>query len=439
MRTLVAFPSTASFGQQAALAFHERGFLSAYATAFVYRHDGVVARMLHTAPASSGARIRAQLERRAISALPSDVVEGRPFWEVVRTLAEKAGASTPIVDWLWDHMSHDFTRHVAQRLSRGIDVVYAYEYTALEAFSAAEKLGIAKILDFPSLNSREFEKIQRRERVRYPELRERYDAYFDRKFDRRQTRRDAEMVRADLIITNSSITRASHIDGGADPNKTFAVPYGAPPAIESVSPRRIDGPLKAVWAGTFSIRKGAHQFIEAWRKLGASGEATADVYGAVALPSRLWRPPPPGIKFHGSIVRSVLFDAFEAADVLVFPTLSDGFGMVVTEAFARGLPVITTNQAGASDLVEHEKNGLIIPAGDSDAILRALYWCLENRERLAQMRQAALNTAKSWQWSDYRKALIEAVSAGLIRAGYDFPMTRVSIRGGSGCLVRPPI
>ncbi len=116
--------------------------------------------------------------------------------------------------------------------------------------------------------------------------------------------------------------------------------------------------------------------------------------------------------FHGSVVRSVLFEAYEAADILVFPTLSDGFGMVVTEAFAHGLPVITTNRAGASDLVRHGVNGLIIPAGDAVALANALKWCIENRQQLTGMRQAALDTARNWQWSDYRAALTRVVCDG---------------------------
>src|SRR5205807_1893133 len=103
----------------------------------------------------------------------------------------------------------------------------------------------------------------------------------------------------------------------------------------------------------------------------------------------------------GSVPQVELFAAFERSDVLVFPTLADGFGMVVTEAFSRGLPVITTDQAGASDLVEHGRNGLIIPAGDSAALVEALQWCLDNRKPLYQMRSYALETARRWQWPDY--------------------------------------
>jgi glycosyltransferase involved in cell wall biosynthesis len=91
----------------------------------------------------------------------------------------------------------------------------------------------------------------------------------------------------------------------------------------------------------------------------------------------------------------------------------------VTEAFAQGLPVITTNRAGAADLVKHGVNGLIIPAGDVNALAEALDWCITHRLELKNMRQAALETAASWQWSDYRLALIENLRDGLIAAGYN--------------------
>jgi glycosyltransferase involved in cell wall biosynthesis len=101
--------------------------------------------------------------------------------------------------------------------------------------------------------------------------------------------------------------------------------------------------------------------------------------------------------------------------------------MVVTEAFARGLPVITTDQAGASDLVRHGENGLIVPAGDPVALRDALHWCLDNRLRVYEMRFAALETAKRWQWTDYRRKFIEEVSAGLRRAGYRPAFTKMPL------------
>ena len=111
------------------------------------------------------------------------------------------------------------------------------------------------------------------------------------------------------------------------------------------------------------------------------------------------------------------FRSLRSADVLVFPTLSDGFGMVVAEAMAHGLPVITTDQAGAADLVSPD-NGLIVPAADAQALAHALQWCLDNRDRLHTMRFHAFETARRRQWPHFRHDLIAALERGLRRAGY---------------------
>ena len=110
-------------------------------------------------------------------------------------------------------------------------------------------------------------------------------------------------------------------------------------------------------------------------------------------------------------------EQYGLADALVFPTLGDGFGMVATEAWSRGLPVITTDCAGAADLLRPGGNGLLIRAGSAGEIAGALTWCLEHRAELAAMRDESLATAARWQWSDYRRALArELRTAGVIPA-----------------------
>ena len=418
MKAVVAFPSTGIFGQQVALSFHERGALEALFTTFAFKPGGLAGRTLAALPGPQAGKLLAELQRRGISALPENLVETRPFWELARTAADKFGLGRKRVDAVWEHLSLDYTRAAGRRLGHGADAIYAYEFTALEAFAAADRVGAAKILDFPSLNSRQFQELQRAQKAAYPELADDNDGYFESVFERRQARRDAEMNAADIIITNSSVTRASHIAWGADPERTFAVNCGAPTPLAEV-PSKDHGarPLRVIWAGTFSIRKGAHLLLDAWRMLGAGTDAVLDVYGTVTVPERIWKPPPAGISFHGSVVRPKLFAAFDEADVLMFPTLSDGFGMVVTEAFSRGLPVITTDQAGASDLVRDGENGLVIPAGDPAAIAQSLRWCLDNRDKLAPMAEAALETARRWQWSDYRAKLYDTITGALAQQG----------------------
>jgi len=331
----------------------------------------------------------------------------------------RAGGSPILVDRIWDRQSHSFDAFVARRFVPRAAAVYAYEYAAQASFEKARATGVAAILDLPSLNSRAFEALQRAEKGRFPELTSASDVYFDGKFEQRQRRRDEEIRLADVIVTNSNLAKASHVEGGANPEKIVVVPLAAPPAISAVATRfDRNKPLNVLWAGNFSLGKGAHYFLAAWRQLGSAEFARASVYGRVSLPESALHDLPAGISFHGVVPQSELFPALEAADILVFPTLSDGFGMVVTEAFAKGLPVITTDRAGAAQLIRHGENGLIVPAADPTALRDALRWCLDNRDKVHAMRFSALDTAKRWQWCDYRRHFIAALDAALHRAGF---------------------
>ncbi len=412
MRTVVAYPG-GGFAQQVALAFQERGQLQAFVTTLAHRPDGMLAQVLSRLPGGPARQLAEELSRRSVFLDPG-LVATQPLWEILRIAASRLRASPVLVDALWDHLSHAFDATVARRHAPLAEAVYAYEYTALASFERAREIGIRTLLDLPSMNSRAYEALQREERWRFPELRSRHNRYFDRRFEARQARRDREVELADLIVTNSNLNMRSHVAAGADPSKFVVVPLAAPPAIAAIERRfEPDKPLAVLWAGAFSLRKGAHILLEALRGLRNRGAITVAVYGAQLLPASALNPAAEGVSFHRSLPQARLFEMFETADVLVFPTLSDGFGLVVGEAFARGLPVITTDQAGAADLVKPGVNGLVIPAGEASQVRTALEWCLDNRAALHAMRFAALDTARRWQWSDYRPALMDAIQAKL--------------------------
>jgi glycosyltransferase involved in cell wall biosynthesis len=430
VRTVFAHPGNVADARNAALALAEASALQAYVTTFAYRPEGSLAALVHHLPARAGKRVRQALGRRAVEEVPPHLIRCHPAWEIMRTAAAQAGASPVLVDRVWDRMSHAFDTLVARRYVPHAQAVHAFEYTALASFERAKAEGVARVLYLPSLDSLQFENIQRGETRQWPELVGKHDRYFARKFAPRYARRCREVALADVIIANSSLTARSHIAAGADPAKVFPVPLAAPPPIGGVvdDARARERPLTVMWAGTFSLRKGAHYLVEAWRQLDAGARARLEVYGQLHVPTRLSGAMPENVTFLGSVPRPVLFEAYQSADVLVFPTLSDGFGLVVSEAMAHGLPVITTDRAGAADLVSPD-NGLIVPAADPRALADALRWCLDNRERLQTMRHHALATARRRQWPDYRRDLLAALETGLRRAGYSpaFGSTPVGI------------
>jgi glycosyltransferase involved in cell wall biosynthesis len=243
-----------------------------------------------------------------------------------------------------------------------------------------------------------------------------YHRHTETREEQRTARRRAEWHAADTVVANSEFTKRTYVAAGLDGAKVRVVPYGAPPPAPrdlALAGPPAGGPLQLLWAGTFSIRKGAHYLLEAWHKNNLGAHARLRIHGTIALPDRLLTPLPPGIEIGGSIPRDQLMEVYRQSDALVFPTLCDGFGLVVTEAFSRGLPVITTTCAGAADLVQHNSNGLLVPAGDSDALARALAWCLDHRAELRAMREPALATAAAHQWADYRRDLAAVVCATL--------------------------
>ncbi len=99
---------------------------------------------------------------------------------------------------------------------------------------------------------------------------------------------------------------------------------------------------------------------------------------------------------------------YAAADVFLYPTLYDTFGMVVAEAMASGLPVITTASAGASELIEDGVNGIVVPSiTDGDALAAALERLARDpglRERLGA---AARRRVEGSTWDDVARRTLE--------------------------------
>ena len=93
-----------------------------------------------------------------------------------------------------------------------------------------------------------------------------------------------------------------------------------------------------------------------------------------------------GVRFLGFTAQPDLPELYAAADVFVLPSLVEPWGVVVNEAMASGLPVVVSDQVGASaDLVEEGRNGHVVPAGDAGALARALSDVLGDEARRREM------------------------------------------------------
>jgi len=101
------------------------------------------------------------------------------------------------------------------------------------------------------------------------------------------------------------------------------------------------------------------------------------------------------IKFIGYIEDKEKAKYFSIADFFVFPTHNDAWGFVINEALYYGLPIISTDKAGARELIENGKNGFIIPDNDVDALVKSLKKLLDDPKLLAKMKENVRRTPKS--------------------------------------------
>jgi glycosyltransferase involved in cell wall biosynthesis len=100
----------------------------------------------------------------------------------------------------------------------------------------------------------------------------------------------------------------------------------------------------------------------------------------------------------GPLTGTALEEAYAAADLLVLPSLAETYGMVVTEALARGIPVIATEAGGvpeAMGFAEHGRPGLLVAAGEPDRLAGALRSWLTDGVLRARLRDRALERRRT--------------------------------------------
>jgi glycosyltransferase involved in cell wall biosynthesis len=99
--------------------------------------------------------------------------------------------------------------------------------------------------------------------------------------------------------------------------------------------------------------------------------------------------------------------------VIVFPTLSEGFGIALLEAMACGLAPVSTAAAGPSEFVRDGENGLLVPLRDSGALATAIGRLIDDRELLDRLRHAAHQTAQRYSWQAAARLRLSAYESAL--------------------------
>jgi glycosyltransferase involved in cell wall biosynthesis len=187
--------------------------------------------------------------------------------------------------------------------------------------------------------------------------------------------------------------------------KIDIVPYGAPNSI-SDDIKKPSGRLKVLFAGSLGQRKGLAYLLKAMRILKHSVELTLlgrkAAEGCSPLDEAVRK-----YRWIQTLSHDGMLREMQQHDVLVLPSLFEGFGLVILEAMAQGVPVITTGHTAGPDVIQNEVDGFIVPIRSAEAIAEKLDLLASDSDRLMSMKAAAKRKAASLGWENYRRRLVE--------------------------------
>jgi alpha-maltose-1-phosphate synthase len=404
---LQSHPMGNVFVRELACGLAEAGLLSEFWTGLDYpEREG----WLGWVPES----LKREARRRRLPTAVKPFARLRPWGELGRLLAPRLGAGGLIRHetgrFSVDRIFADFDAALARRVAgaRNLRGVYLYEDGAAATFAAARARGVRTFYDLPIGYWRAARRILGEE----AELRPEWAATLEGNFDSaaKLARKDRELELADTVFVASSFTRRTLEESPARPRDVVLAPYGAPPAPAALRPaaRRAGEPLRALFVGSLGQRKGVAYLLEAMGRLGAGFELT--LIGTV--PGGRCEPLAAGLRRHrhvASLPHHEILAEMRRHHVLVFPSLFEGFGLVLLEAMANGLPVIATAHTAAPDIMTDGREGFVVPIRSAEVIAEKLE-LLQGDEALRQgMGEAALARARCLTWTAYRAALVDAI------------------------------
>nr|WP_246312135.1 glycosyltransferase family 4 protein [Aquabacterium terrae] len=121
------------------------------------------------------------------------------------------------------------------------------------------------------------------------------------------------------------------------------------------------------------------------------------------------------VRFSGRIDNAQIGALYASADGVLNPSTVDNMPISILEAFASGVPTVSTDAGGIPDLLTHGVDGLLVPIGDADAMARAALSVLQDPALAERLRRAGLATAQRYAWPRVREQWLDAYrrAAGL--------------------------
>lgn len=403
---------------------HSQGNANVRASAIGFAEAGLLAEF-HTSIACfqgslldsiANVSFLSEIRRRRFDSLLKPFTHTSPAIEVGRLLSLRAGFNKFTRQETGIFSVEAATRSLDKKVAaglknaknNGIGAVYAFEDGAFFSFKEARRLGLQCFYDLPTGYWRAKLSILEEEKKRFPEWQNTISGLNDSAD--KLARKDEEIKMADSIFVASRFTASTLKDFPGKLPSVQVIPYGFPEVAvgRGYTNNTAHEPVKLLFVGSLSQQKGIANLFKAVNAIGNSVSLT--VIGrkgnedCTALNSELakhrWIP---------SMPHQYILNMMREHDVLVFPTLFDGFGLVISEAMSQGTPVIATFNSGGPDIIRHGENGWLVEAGSTAALQATIEDLVKNPEAIVKAGRAAMETARLRPWEVFKQELADAI------------------------------
>jgi glycosyltransferase involved in cell wall biosynthesis len=188
-----------------------------------------------------------------------------------------------------------------------------------------------------------------------------------------------------------------------DADRVAYIPHGVESRFFISREYHASESLRLLYAGTWLDQRGIFYIRDALRNVAPQIPGLTMTFAGCGVPAEEIR------RFFGKeladriMVRPIVAadhmqELYAEHDIFLFPSLVEGLPLVLLEAMATGMPVITTDTCGMADVVEHEFNGLLIPPANATAMEEGILRLVRSVELRKKLGEAARETMKRYTW-----------------------------------------
>lgn len=380
-----------------AASLQQLGLLRAFVTSSYYKPDAFPDRLF-----GRWSRLDRCLRRRHYEALDSTRILRSWSFELPELLARAAIGGGRLSESLMFHRDAAFDRWVARNWAGTQRLYWGFQGSCLESLRAARRAGSIAVAEFATAHVTAAIKLLSAEQEKHPEW---ADSISNLHFpDWYRHRLEREPHEADYCIAASDFTRRTLLDAGIADERIKILPLGVDLDSFTFVERKTDGPFRILFVGGVGQRKGIKYLLDAYKRM-RSASTELVIAGPIQGSGKALASYQGLYEYVGRLDQGAVRRLMQSCHVLVLPSVFEGFGLVIPEAMATGMPVVASTHSIGPEIIRDGQDGFVLQPDDVEGLATKLTWLAEQRREASEMGRHAATRATQFSWDVHASRL----------------------------------